>query len=111
MAENTQPAAVISKLLDITPRRLQQLAQDGIVPKADRGRYPLVGCGFDFRAGRRPCADRHMCRAGLTQHGQNQVNQGKLAHREPIQFNSGFQHADRILCALRGSERDFPVSF
>ena len=44
MAENTQPAAVISKLLDITPRRLQQLAQDGIVPKADRGRYPLVGC-------------------------------------------------------------------
>lgn len=36
------PAATIAKLLNITERRLQQLAKDGIVPKSERGRYPLV---------------------------------------------------------------------
>lgn len=38
------PAPVIARLLNITERRLQQLAKEGIVPKASRGRYPLAGC-------------------------------------------------------------------
>lgn len=33
----------IADLLDITPRRLQQLAKDGFIPKNRRGKYPLVG--------------------------------------------------------------------
>ena len=32
----------IAKLLKLTPRRVQQLAKDGIVPKAERGKYDLV---------------------------------------------------------------------
>lgn len=36
-------ADVIAKLLEITPRRLQQLAKDGYIPKASRGKYSLVG--------------------------------------------------------------------
>lgn len=34
---------IIARLLGITPRRLQQLAKEGIVPKAGRGQYPLAG--------------------------------------------------------------------
>lgn len=36
-------AEQLAKLLTITPRRLQQLAAAAIVPKAAKGRYPLVG--------------------------------------------------------------------
>ncbi|AVM76212.1 terminase small subunit, Nu1 [Magnetospirillum gryphiswaldense] len=43
MAANTQPIAVIAKLLDLTERRVQQLGRDGTIPKAERGRYDLVG--------------------------------------------------------------------
>jgi phage terminase Nu1 subunit (DNA packaging protein) len=32
----------IAKLLDLTPRRVQQLSSEGIIPKSDRGRYELV---------------------------------------------------------------------
>ena len=38
------PSATIAMLLMITDRRLRQLAQEGIVPKATHARYPLVGC-------------------------------------------------------------------
>jgi len=44
MAEPTSyPAGTIAKFLDLTPRRLRQLVAEGIIPKTDRGRYPLVG--------------------------------------------------------------------
>lgn len=33
----------LSRLLDLSPRRIQQLARKGVIPKADRDRYPLVG--------------------------------------------------------------------
>jgi phage terminase Nu1 subunit (DNA packaging protein) len=32
----------ISQLLKLTERRIQQLAKDGIVPKADRGEYDMI---------------------------------------------------------------------
>jgi len=38
----TYPVTVIAKLLDLTPRRVQQLSGDGVIPKAERGRYELV---------------------------------------------------------------------
>ena len=48
MATNTQPIAVIARLLDLTERRVQQLARGGVIPPAartgpERGRYDLVG--------------------------------------------------------------------
>jgi len=42
MAAQTYPLDTISKLLDLTPQRVNQLVREGIIPKADRGRYELV---------------------------------------------------------------------
>ena len=36
------PVSTIAHALDVTPRRVQQLAADGVIPKAERGRYPLI---------------------------------------------------------------------
>lgn len=36
--------ATIAKLLNITERRVQQLAKENVIPKADKGKYDLVGC-------------------------------------------------------------------
>lgn len=33
----------LASLLNLTPRRVQQLANEGVIPKAAHGRYPLVG--------------------------------------------------------------------
>lgn len=43
-ADTLQPAAVIAKLLDMTERRVQQLATEGVLPKASHGKYPLYAC-------------------------------------------------------------------
>jgi phage terminase Nu1 subunit (DNA packaging protein) len=42
MAAQTYPVAVIAKLLDLTPRRVQHLANEGVIPRAEKGRYELV---------------------------------------------------------------------
>ena len=34
---------ILSKVFDLSPRRVQQLARDGAIPKATRGKYPLIG--------------------------------------------------------------------
>ena len=37
-------AKQLADLLELTPRRVQQLAKEGTFPKIERGRYPLVEC-------------------------------------------------------------------
>jgi phage terminase Nu1 subunit (DNA packaging protein) len=40
----TYPVDTIAKLLELTPRRINQLVQEGVIPRpASRGRYELVG--------------------------------------------------------------------
>jgi len=39
----TYPVKTIAALLRVTERRVQQLSKDGVIPKAERGRYDLVG--------------------------------------------------------------------
>ena len=42
---STASVDTIAKLLDMTPRRVQQLANEGIIPKPkDRGQYEIVPC-------------------------------------------------------------------
>lgn len=41
VAQNVS-VATLAKLFDLTDRRIQQLARDGVIPKATRGKYPLV---------------------------------------------------------------------
>jgi len=43
MAEQVISLEAIAKLLSLDPRRVQQLAKEGVIPKAARGQYPLVG--------------------------------------------------------------------
>lgn len=43
MSTATQPIGVISRLLDLSERRVQQLSREGVIPKANRGQYDLIG--------------------------------------------------------------------
>jgi len=48
MSDPSPPVAEVdinrlAKILNVTPRRIQQLVQEGM-PKAGKGRYPLVAC-------------------------------------------------------------------
>lgn len=44
MSTPTYPVSTIAKLFNLTERRVQQLASDGVIPKAERGKYDLVAC-------------------------------------------------------------------
>jgi phage terminase Nu1 subunit (DNA packaging protein) len=44
MSEPTYKVGVIARLFGVSERRVQQLAKDGIIPKAEKGKYELVGC-------------------------------------------------------------------
>ena len=43
MSSASQPIGVIAKLLDLSERRVQQLSREGVIPKATRGQYELIG--------------------------------------------------------------------
>ena len=43
-ATQLYPVTTISKLFNVTDRRVQQLATDVIIPKATRGQYDLIAC-------------------------------------------------------------------
>ena len=43
MSSATQPIGVIARLLDLSERRIQQLSREGVIPKAERGQYDLIG--------------------------------------------------------------------
>jgi phage terminase Nu1 subunit (DNA packaging protein) len=43
MSSVTQPVGGIVKLLDLSDRRVQQLNREGVIPKAERGQYDLMG--------------------------------------------------------------------
>jgi hypothetical protein len=39
-----QPVTIVAKLLNLTRRRIQQLAQGGIIPNPENGKYDLIAC-------------------------------------------------------------------
>lgn len=39
-----QPVSAVARLLDVTERQVYELARDGTIPRAQRGRYDLVAC-------------------------------------------------------------------
>ncbi|MCA0872208.1 terminase small subunit, Nu1 [Seohaeicola saemankumensis] len=43
MSSTAQPIGVIARLLDLSERRVQQLSREGVIPKAERGQYDLIG--------------------------------------------------------------------
>lgn len=44
----TWPTERMAKFIDVSPRRLQQLVQEGVVPKADRGRYSPIAVNLAY---------------------------------------------------------------
>jgi phage terminase Nu1 subunit (DNA packaging protein) len=44
MANATIPVASLARLFNLTERRIQQMARDGIIPKPEKGKYDLIGC-------------------------------------------------------------------
>src|SRR4029077_9353957 len=38
------PVTTLARLFNLTERRLQQMAHDGIIPKPQKGRYDLIAC-------------------------------------------------------------------
>lgn len=44
MPHQTYPVATIAEILNLTPRRVQQLVKEKIIPKAVHGEYELFGC-------------------------------------------------------------------
>jgi phage terminase Nu1 subunit (DNA packaging protein) len=42
MSELTWPAEKMAKFIDVSPRHLQRLVADGIIPKHERGRYSPI---------------------------------------------------------------------
>ena len=41
MQEATHPVETIARLLDLSTRRVQQLSKEGVIPRAERGRYEI----------------------------------------------------------------------
>lgn len=41
---STVPVSALAMLFHLTDRRVQQLAKEGVIPKAERGRYPMLEC-------------------------------------------------------------------
>jgi phage terminase Nu1 subunit (DNA packaging protein) len=58
VAANAQPIGVMARLLDLTERRVQQLSREGVIPKAERGNYDLVGAVRGYVAYLRAAAVR-----------------------------------------------------
>nr|BDD46852.1 hypothetical protein 17 [bacterium] len=44
MSSPSYPVSTIAKLFNLTERRVQQLAKEGVIPKANKGKYELVPC-------------------------------------------------------------------
>jgi phage terminase Nu1 subunit (DNA packaging protein) len=41
LQEATHPVETIARLLDLSTRRVQQLSKEGVIPRAERGRYEI----------------------------------------------------------------------
>ena len=106
MATNTQPIAIIARLLDLTERRVQQLAHDGIIPPAartgpQRGRYDLVGSVRGYVRYLRDQATR--AQSGSTQSGSADfgVERARLirAKADLAEMDAGSRRSDLLPAA------------
>lgn len=98
MAANTQPIAVIARLLDLTERRVQQLGREGVIPRSERGRYDLVGAVRGYvRYLREQAARAH---EGAADFGAERARLVKakadLAEMEAAQRRGDLLPADRV---------------
>jgi len=95
------PASFYAKLFNLTERRIQQLASNGVIPRVERGKYPLIGTiqGYvTFLQGSNLNADdedpnsysknrnRLIIAQAVAQEMKNQVSQRQLAPLQLLEF-------------------------
>ena len=84
MEDETLSTDRLAALLGVSPRTVQTLAKDGVIPKAERGRFPLAAvtayCEFIRSDARRGPADFQAERARLTR-ARADVAEIELAQR------------------------------
>lgn len=113
MSATTYPVSTIAKLLDLTERRVQQLAREGVLPKAESGRYDLVQAvrGYvkylrDRAVGDASAADAYTERARLTRLTADKLEleiarqTGQLVDAAAVKkeaFSAGRQVRDRLM--------------
>lgn len=44
MANANVPVTSLARLFNLTERRIQQMARDGVIPKPEKGKYDLINC-------------------------------------------------------------------
>src|SRR4030095_1707616 len=94
MSNLTWPPARMAKFIDVTPRRLQQLVQEGVVPKCEgRGRYNPVAVNLAYIRFLRD-------RAQLPSSSDSELSAAKLAklkaEREQIDLQMSILRGQRI---------------
>src|SRR4029453_11027568 len=94
MSNLTWPTTRMAKFIDVTPRRLQQLVQEGVVPKCEgRGRYNPIAVNFAYIRFRRD-------RAQLPSSSDSELSAAKLAklksEREQIELSMQITRGERI---------------
>jgi phage terminase Nu1 subunit (DNA packaging protein) len=102
----TYPVNVIAKLMKLTERRVQQLSREGVIPKAEHGRYELAPAVQGYigylqeRVAPRPQdddpnrVDYHAEKARLTK------SQADMAEMEAAKMRGALVDADQMKEAL-----------
>jgi phage terminase Nu1 subunit (DNA packaging protein) len=113
----TWPTSRMAKFIDVTPRRLQQLVQEGVVPKCEgRGRYNPIAVNLAYirflrdRVQSPESSDSEFFAVKLAKlraereqiELANQITRGKYYERDAVHFL--YQHVFRFVTAtLKGN--------
>jgi hypothetical protein len=84
----------MAKMLDITPERLRILAQEGVVPKSGRDRYPVFECNVAYI---RYLRERVQTRDDASSSDYHAARLAKVkSEREQIELDMQIKRGDRI---------------
>lgn len=106
----TYPVATIAKLLMLSDRRVQQLTKEGVIPKAERGRYELAPAvqGYirylqerSLRSDASPI-DYHMEKARLT---KNQADIAEVDAAKARGEVADIEHIQRVWAGICAESR------
>ena len=106
-AAPTYPVDTIAKLLLLTPRRVQQLTQEGIIPRAERGRYELAPAVQGYI---RYLQDRHLGAEGdeggdatmAAEKLKKLAAERQMKEMERDEMNGSLLHRDAVIKAYAG---------
>ena len=107
MSSATQPIGLIARLLDLSERRVQQLSREGVIPKAERGQYDLIG---SVRGYVRYLRDQALKAQALVPMAKAQLHM-PIVVSEYTDFYAGRHHATNVGTMFRGAENALPPNW